>query len=190
MRVLKMLRCALAPNTMHKSLFAAALALCLTAPAAAQTKAVAESEAMQVKGDFAGSLVVTTDADWKTKWDAPASAMPSFAKAGVVAYKKSVFILTLFANPKLDAKGQANLRCDFKITNPLGKVQLARTNLACHTGRLVANKFGVHLSEPVIAFSGDPGDAPGIWLVEVKLRDVVRADELLMRSSFELKAAK
>ena len=178
------------PNTMRKSLFTTILALCLSAPAAAQTKAVAESEAVQVKGDFAGSLVVTTDADWKTKWDASGGALPSFAKAGVVAYKKSVFVLTLFANPKLDAKGQANLRRDFKITNPLGKVQLSRPNLLCHTGRLVANNFGVYLSEPVIAFSGDPGDAPGIWLVEVKLRDVVRASELLMRSSFELKAAK
>jgi hypothetical protein len=150
---------------------------------------------MQVKVDFAGSLIVTTDGDWKKKWDAPASAMPSFNKAGVVAYGRKVFVLTLFANPKLDAKGHANLRCDFKITNPAGKIQLSRANLVCHAGPLVANKLGVNLAEPVIAFSGDPGDPLGVWVMEVKLRDANRAVasrsvELTLRSSFELKAAK
>jgi hypothetical protein len=156
----------------------------------ATPKLAAEAESMQVKDDFAGSLIVTTDGDWKKKWDAPASAMPSFNKASVVAYGRKVFVLTLFANPKLDAKGQANLRCDLKITNPAGKVQLSRANLVCHAGPLVANKYGVYLSEPVIAFSGDPGDPPGVWVVDVKLRDVNRPAELTLRSSFELRAGK
>jgi hypothetical protein len=188
---------------MHKSRFAGILALCLTVPTSVQPQVpsstthqpVAEAESMQVKDDFAGSLIVTTDGDWKKKWDAPASAMPSFNKAGVVAYDRKVFVLTLFANPKLDAKGHANLRCDFKITNPAGKIHLSRANLVCHAGPLVANKLGVNLAEPVIAFSGDPGDPLGVWVMEVKLRDANRAVasrsvELTLRSSFELKAAK
>jgi hypothetical protein len=183
---------------MHKSRFSGILAFCLIVPTSVQPQVpssithqpAAESESMQVKDDFAGSLIVTTDGDWKKKWDTPASAMPSFNKAGVVAYGRKVFVLTLFANPKLDAKGHANLRCDLKITNPAGKVQLSRANLVCHAGPLVANKYGVYLSEPVIAFSGDPGDPPGVWVVEVKLRDVNRSAELTLRSSFELKADK
>jgi hypothetical protein len=171
--------------------------MCLTAQVSAQTadlpKPVAESEAMQINGDFAGALIVTSDLDWKKKWDSPTNAMPSFNKASVLAYGKKVFILTLFANPSLDAAGSANLRCDFKIIKPSGKVQLSRTDLSCHAGRLARNKHNVYLSEPVIAFSGDPGDPPGVWVVEVKLRDAnrpYRDVELLMRSSFELKAGK
>jgi hypothetical protein len=185
------------PSFMHKLFLTAAVALSLTTQVCAQPvalpKPVAESEAMQIKGHFAGSLIVTSDADWKKKWDTPANAMPSFDKASVLAYGKKVFILTLFANPPLDAAGSANLRCDFKIINPSGKVQLSRSDLSCHAGRLARNKHNVYLSEPVIAFSGDPGDPPGIWVVEVKLRDTNRANrsvELLMRSSFELKAGK
>jgi hypothetical protein len=182
---------------MRKPFSVATLALALTtqsvaAPATA-SKPVAESEAVQIKGDFAGSLVLTSDIDWKKKWDTPANAMPSFNKASVLSYGKKVFILTLFANPRLDGAGSADLRCDFKITNPVGKVQLSRTDLSCHAGRLVTNKHNVYLSEPVIAFSGDPGDPPGIWVVEVKLRGANRANravELLLRSSFELKAGK
>lgn len=191
-------RCQSTQSVMHNHLSTAILVLSLISPTCAQPRAApnptaqpaAESESMQVKDDFAGSLIVTTDGDWKKKWDTPASAMPSFNKAGVVAYGKKVFVLTLFANPKLDAKGQANLRCDFKITNPAGKVQLSRANLVCHAGPLVANKYGVYLSEPVIAFSGDPGDTPGVWVVEVKLRDMSRSAELTLRSSFELRAGK
>ena len=183
-----------------RSFLASALwALCFSTTSWAQPaevpKPAAEAESVQVKDDFAGSLIVTTDGDWTKKWDAPASVMPSFNKAGVVAYGKKVFVLTLFANPKLDAKGHANLRCDLKITNPAGKVQLSRANLVCHAGPLVASKYGVYLSEPVIAFSGDPGDPAGLWVVEVKLRDLNRAVanravELSLRSSFELKAGK
>ena len=177
---------------MQKLLFAAIAATCLnsTAAQAVAPQAVAESESMQVKGDFAGSLIITADAEWKKKWDGSTDAMPSFAKAGYVAYGKPVFVLTLFANPKLDAKGQANLRCDFKITNPAGKVQLSRKDLVCQAGPLPTNKIGVHLSEPVIVFTGDTNDAPGVWVVEVALRDANRKLALALRSSFELKAAK
>ena len=177
---------------MQQLLFAAIAATCLnsTAAQAVAPQAVAESESMQVKGDFAGSLIITADAEWKKKWDSSTDAMPSFAKAGSVAYGKPVFVLTLFANPKLDAKGQANLRCDFKITNPAGKVQLSRKDLVCQAGPLPTNKIGVHLSEPVIVFTGDTNDSPGVWVVEVALRDANRKLALALRSSFELKAAK
>ena len=40
------------------------------------------------------------------------------------------------------------------------------------------------------AFSSGPGDPPGLWVVEVRLRDANRAVELTLRSSFELKAGK
>ena len=54
-----------------------------------------------------------------------------------------------------------------------------------------SNQHKACRSKPVSALSGDPDDSgnpPGTWLVDVKLRDANRAQEWLMRSSFQLKA--
>jgi len=152
-------------------------------------KPIAESDAMKSKNDFAGSLLVTTDENWKEKWDNPPDTKPNFNKAGAVPYGRKVFLLTFFANPKLDATGNANVRCDFKIISPTGTVSLAQNNLNCFSGRIAGNPYNMYLSGPVIAFSGDPGDPPGTWAMEVKLRDESRGVELPLRTSFELKAA-
>lgn len=154
----------------------------------ADGKQIAETESMMSRNDFAGSLIVTTDEDWKQKWDTPPETTPSFIRAGVVPYGKKVFLLTFFANPKLDAAGNANVRCDFRIVSPTGKVSLSQDNLDCFSGQLAGSPYNTYLSGPVIAFSGDPGDPPGTWSMEVKLRDERRGVELPLKTSFELKA--
>lgn len=142
---------------------------------------------MKSKSDFAGSLLATTDEDWKEKWDTPPDTKPKFSKADVVPYGKKVFLLTFFSNPKLDAAGNANVRCDFKIISPTGKVSLSQNDLNCYSGRIPGNPFNLYLSGSVIAFSGDPGDPPGVWSLEVKLRDKIRSVELPLRTTFQLK---
>ena len=71
---------------------------------------------MKSKNDFAGTLIATTDEDWRAKWDTSPATKPSFAKADTVPYGKKVFILTLFSNPKLVEAGNASIRCDIKCT--------------------------------------------------------------------------
>jgi len=44
----------------------------------------------------------------------------------------------------------------------------------------------MYLSEPVIAFVGDPGDPAGEWVVRVTLKDNNRKVEVPLRASFFL----
>lgn len=148
-------------------------------------KPVAETESMKSKSDFAGSLLATTDEDWKEKW--AGKTPPRFNKAETVPYGKKVFILIFFSNPQIDASGTANVRCDLQIFAPTGKVTLAQKDVTCYTGPLKGDPFALRLSAPVIGFSGDPGDPPGTWAVEVLLRDTVRNVELPLRTTFTLR---
>ena len=144
-------------------------------------------ESMQSKDDFAGTLLATTDDDWAQKWNTPPDTAPSFNKAGAVPYGKKVYILTFFANPKLDPQGKANVRCDFRILTPAGTVNHEQKDALCFAGALPGSPQAVRLSAPVIAFSGDPGDPPGTWVIEVTLRDAIRNVALALRTTFELK---
>ncbi|MGK5080058.1 hypothetical protein [Janthinobacterium sp. HLX7-2] len=148
---------------------------------------VAEMEAMKSKDDFAGSLLATTDEDWEKKWNTPPETKPNFNKAGIVPYGKKVYILTFFANPKLDQLGKANVRCDFRILAPTGKVSHEQKDATCFAGAIQGSPYALRMSAPVVAFSGDPDDPPGTWRIEVMLRDAVRNVELALGTTFELK---
>jgi hypothetical protein len=148
---------------------------------------VAETEATKSKDDFGGSLLATTDEDWEKKWNTPPEAKPNFNMAGSVPYGKKVYILTFFANPKLDEQGKASVRCDIRILTPTGKVSFEQKDATCFAGTIQGSSYAWRLSEPVIAFSGDPDDPQGTWAIEVMLRDVIRKVELLLRTTFELK---
>ncbi len=150
-------------------------------------KPIPETDSMKSKDDFGGSLIITTDDDWQKKWDTPPDTKPNFTQADVVPYGKKIYVLTFFANPKLDVAGKANVRCDVQITDPAGKVSLSQKNLPCFTGAITGDPYNLYLSAPVIAFSGDPGDPAGIWLVEVDLEDTNRNVKLPLRASFQLK---
>ncbi len=180
---------------MKRLFYISLISLFLAAPAQSQSgywrdssgKPLAETESMKSKSDFGGSLLATTDADWEKKWNTPPETKPDFTKADVVPYGKKVFILTFFSNPKLDALGKANIRCDLQIASPTGKVALKQRDMTCFSGEIKGSPHNVYLSAPAIAFSGDPGDAPGVWAVNVVLRDTHRNVELPLRTTFELR---
>lgn len=171
------------------------LYLLLASPAQAQSgfwrdqsgKPVPETESMKSKSDFAGSLLATIDEDWEKKWNTPPETKPNFNKAKIVPYGKKVFILTFFVNPLIDASGNVNVKCDLKISDPKGKVSLEQKSMVCFSGQLAGSPYNLYLSAPVIVFSGDPGDPPGIWVVNVNLRDENRNVALPLRTTFQLK---
>lgn len=142
---------------------------------------------MKSKNDFAGSLLATTDEDWEKKWNTPPETKPNFNKAGVVTYGKKVFILTFFSNPLRDAKGNASVKCDIKISDPKGKASLEKKGMVCFAGKLTGNPYNLYLAAPIIGFSGDPGDPAGTWVVDVKLQDENRNVTLPLRTTFQLK---
>ena len=171
---------------MYQRFASAILFFCIAVGASAG--ATAQSNAG--KGNFSGGMTMTTDEKWRVKFQGPAAAqaMSGFNKTAVVPYGKNLFILVFFTNPDFDSKTKkVEVRCDFKITNPTGKVQLTEDNRRCEYGRLNGDYSKVYLLDRFITFSGDPGDPPGTWLVEVKLREADKPQELLLRGSFDLK---
>ena len=148
---------------------------------------VPDTGSMKSSKDFGGSLLITPDDDWKEKWDTPPDTKPNFNRADVIPYGKKVYVLTFFANPKLDQQNKANIRCDIQITAPTGKVSMSKKDLTCFSGAIAGRLYNTYLSDPVIAFRGDPGDPPGEWSVEVFLRDANRNVVLPLKSSFRLK---
>lgn len=62
---------------------------------------------------------------------------------------KTVYVLIFFTNLRLDAAGKANVRCDLKLTAPVGRDTLAQNDLACFAGRFVGSPDHLRLSGPV-----------------------------------------
>ena len=86
------------------------------------------TEARSAVSGFGGSLVVTSDADWRSKWETPSNTVPHFTEAKAVARGKHIFILIFFANPKLTEKGTADLVCDIDVTRPDGSSSVHQTD--------------------------------------------------------------
>ena len=147
---------------------------------------VPETESRRSLNDLAGALLVTSDANWQEKWDTPEDTIPEFREAKSVAKGNSIFILTLFSNPKLDANAQANLACDIDITRPDGTSSMHEADANCYQGPIKGNPYGMRLALPVIGFKGDPGDPAGVWTVHIALKDKVANTVLPLKTSFIL----
>ena len=148
---------------------------------------VQDSESMKSRSGFAASILVTTDADWKAKWEKPPESPPSFKRAEDIPYGKPVFILLFFANPKPDLDGTVKVECDLQITSPIGSLSFDQKGMTCFVGHISGSLSNLYLAAPVLAFSGDPDDPPGTWSVQAKLRDKVRNVELPLKYSFNLR---
>lgn len=134
---------------------------------------------------FGGWVIVTSDADWQKKWETPADTTPDFTAAEQVPRGKQVFVLSFFANPQLDSKGKAEVRCDIDLLGPDGTVATHQKDVVCFQGSLKDPRLA-YLSGPVVAFRGDPGDPSGEWEVRVTLRDKVRNVSVSLKTSFTL----
>jgi len=170
------------------------IALALMSAASAQTAVwkdkdgnpVPETEARRSLNGLAGSVFITSDADWREKWNTPAQTTPQFTEAKSVPKGKQVFILTLFANPKLDAGGKADLACDIDLLKPDGSSAMHQADVMCYQGATPGSPYNMRLSAPVIGFSGDADDPAGVWTVRVALKDKVANTVLPLKTSFIL----
>ena len=134
---------------------------------------------------FGGWVIVTSDSDWKEKWETPSTTTPSFTPARNVPRGKPIFVLTFFANPQLTDEGKAQVMCDLDVIKPNGQSSTHQENVVCFKGTLKDPRL-TYLSDPVIGFVGDPGDPPGEWLVRITLKDQVRHVAVPLKTSFVL----
>jgi len=149
-------------------------------------KPVPNTDNMKSIKGFGGWLIITPDKDWAEKWKTPSHTTPYFSEANEVEYGQQLTILTFFINPRVDKQGNVNITCGIKITRPNNTVSINNQNIKCISGKFSGNPRNVYLSPVVIKYSGDAGDPPGEWLVEVSLTDNNRGVHVPLKSEFTL----
>jgi len=152
----------------------------------AEGKPLPESPSRRSEDGFAGSVVLTTDADWKEKWETPADSKPTLTVVEKIGFGKTVTLLIFFSNAKRDGAGEVNVRCDLSMVDPSGKTTVLKKDAVCHDGLLAGPATNLYLSRPVVAMSFEAGDVPGAWSFDVILRDQVRNLSLPLRTTIEL----
>jgi hypothetical protein len=147
--------------------------------------AAANTDSQKQVDGFWGWIIVTPDEDWEQKWSTPSSTTPYFSTTKDVKRGKNIFVLTFFANPKLDGDGKADITCDIEVVRPDGSFSTQEKGTVCFNGML-EDLTNMYLSTQVIGFIGEPQDLPGEWVVRVTLKDNVRKVTVPLRTSFVL----
>ena len=134
-------------------------------------KSIENSENRKSINGFGGWLLITSDGNWKEKWQFPESEYPQFTTVEQVYLGETITILTLYKNPQADLNNRISLSCDIKVTRPDGTRSYDETNLECANEELIGPSSNVRLTYVVIDFVAELTDPYGIWTVEVILKD-------------------
>ncbi|MBM9604872.1 hypothetical protein [Desulfopila inferna] len=136
--------------------------------------------------EFRGWLLITSDRDWKEKWDTPSEVIPRFVEAKSVRLGENITILTFYLNPGADEDNHISITCDIKIIRPDERISYEQEELLCGDGEIVGDPQNIRLAYVVIDFSAELGDPYGIWTVEVLLRDHNGLAEVFLQDHFAL----
>ena len=92
----------------------------------------------------------------------------------------------LLSGPGLDASGAADVVFDIVIHKPDGTIFAETKDAVCWKGKYDVSARSLQLSKGRMAFQINPGDLPGIYSVDVMVRDRVKNVELPVRATFEV----
>lgn len=144
-----------------------------------------ETSTSKSRGGLAVALLVTADKDWQAKWNTAPSTIPTFTVAHEVKPGGALFILTLLSNPKVDStSGMTDVTCDFVVSKPDGSDSVREADIPCFKTHLPGPPTNVYLSTASMKYTRDPGDPPGIWQVNVTVKDHLRDVEIPLQTSF------
>ena len=145
-----------------------------------------QTESRKVQNDFAAWLLVTPDMDWKKKWDTTPDTVPYFNEADEVYVGERLVILTFFANPGINGKGNSHVKCSLQVERPDGSLSIPRQEFDCLKGPIQGNPSNVRLSPAVIQFTAEKTDQLGVWKVLVTLEDTNRKSKLELKTTYKL----
>jgi hypothetical protein len=137
----------------------------------------------QSSNGFAGNIILTPDADWKAKWERPDT--PHYNAADKVKPGQTVTLLVLYGNPKPGADGNVKVMCDIQVIRPDGSFSVDEKDLVCAEGKLAGSPYDMRLAKYTPQFTGEPGDAPGTWIMRVRLTDAVRNVSVQLEQKFD-----
>lgn len=135
---------------------------------------------------FGGWLLITSDQNWKEKWESAGNDSPLFTTVQQISLGDKITILTLYINPEVGPNNMINLTCDIKILRPDGTPSYDETDLECANEELIGPSSNVRLTYVVIDFIAELSDPYGIWKIEVTLKDQNSNIEIPLKNSFEL----
>jgi len=137
---------------------------------------------------FGSWLIVTSDGDWEAKWNIPdEQATPTFKEAESLRYGDTVVALVFIGNPRRDARGDVNVRCDFRVTRPNGSISVDQRDLSCLSGHLPGDPLSLRLATHTLKFVGEKGDPLGTWNFDVAVHDAESGVVLNLHTSVELR---
>jgi len=145
-----------------------------------------DTDARKSVNGVGGWLVVTSDDNWKEKWETPADTVPQFTEAHAVALGGRLRILTFISNPGRDKDGKAKVTCDFSMQKPDGSYSLQKQDVDCLSGSLQGDAKTIYLSKLVIGFAADKDDPPGQWIVRVTVKDLLKPSAIPLETRFVL----
>lgn len=134
---------------------------------------------------FGGWLLITSDENWREKWNSSEGTTPVFTETDRVELGGQISILTLFKNPQVDENNRININCDIRLLQPDGMVAFSEKDIECAKGELTGRRENVRLAYTVIEFLGELGDPYGIWRIEVTLTDEIAGVAISLKNRFE-----
>ncbi len=147
---------------------------------------IVNTDAQKWVAGFGGWLIVTSDQNWKEKWNNPKGGNPVFTEARDVELGEKITILTLYKNPQIDLNNRIDITCDIKITKPDGTISYEEDDIACSREELIGRRDNVRLTHAIIDYIGEIGDPYGFWVVEVTLKDNNAQIVIPLKRRFEL----
>ena len=160
--------------------------LALLALSSVAVSAEVGTESQKTVGGFNGLLIITPDKDWEAKWNTSPESVPYFSSGSTVKKGGQLFVLTMFANPQLDASGTASISMDIDVTRPDGSSSSHAEGAVCSKGKVQGPLTSLYLCGQVIEFVGEVTDPVGTWTVRITLKDDVRKVSIPLSATFKL----
>jgi hypothetical protein len=95
----------------------------------------------------------------------------------------------LFADPGIDAAGNANVTFDMTIRKPDGTLYIPAKTGECWRGGYSAASHNLQLSKGHMAIQIASGDPAGVYTIEVNVHDNIKKVDLPLKTTFEVPPA-
>ena len=145
-----------------------------------ERKSVPDTERRRSVGAFCASLLITDDPNIFANWDKPSE---SFAYQGIESIRKGAFFIAVvaFANPSVDASGNARLVADFSLLRPDGSLYGEMKDLQAWDGPPPKENI-LELTTKYLKGRLEPTDPLGTYQVVATIQDQVSGKKLELRA--------
>ncbi|HJU37972.1 MAG TPA: hypothetical protein VJ724_00260, partial [Tahibacter sp.] len=134
--------------------------------------------------EFGATMVVTSDAGWRDKWNTPSDSLPRFETTDRVRTGQTVHVLTFVTNVGVYRDGTADVVCRVTAKRPDGTTSIDQPDVACLRGELGQTSDRVYLTSAVLRFAPAPDDPRGDWTFTVALTDRVQNATFTVSKTF------